>query len=59
MDLCVIDEIQMIADPLRGSVWTNAVLGVLAHEIHLCGEESAVPFIQKWWKSLVIWKLKI
>lgn len=47
MDLCVIDEIQMIADPLRGSVWTNAVLGVLAHEIHLCGEESAVPFIQK------------
>ena len=59
MDLCVIDEIQMIADPLRGSVWTNAVLGVLAHEIHLCGE-SAVPFIQKWWKSLVMnWKLKI
>ena len=49
----------MIADPLRGSVWTNAVLGVLAHEIHLCGEESAVPFIQKWWKSLVMnWKLK-
>ncbi|CAX43680.1 ATP-dependent RNA helicase, mitochondrial precursor, putative [Candida dubliniensis CD36] len=47
MDLCVIDEIQMISDPLRGSVWTNAVLGVLAHEIHLCGEESAVPFIQK------------
>lgn len=47
MDLCVIDEIQMIADSRRGSVWTNAVLGVLAHEIHLCGEESAVPLIQK------------
>ncbi|CAK9440270.1 uncharacterized protein LODBEIA_P43700 [Lodderomyces beijingensis] len=47
MDLCVIDEIQMIADEQRGSVWTNAVLGVLAHEIHLCGEESAVPLIEK------------
>ena len=59
MDLCVIDEIQMIADPLRGSVWTNAVLGVLAHEIHLCGEESRSIYT-KWWKSLVMnWKLKI
>ncbi|KAI5951841.1 SUV3 [Candida jiufengensis] len=47
MDLCVIDEIQMIGDSQRGSVWTNAVLGVLAHEIHLCGEESAVPLIEK------------
>ncbi|KAL6452335.1 SUV3 ATP-dependent RNA helicase SUV3 [Candida maltosa Xu316] len=47
MDLCVIDEIQMIANPQRGSVWTNAVLGVLAHEIHLCGEASAVPLIKK------------
>ncbi|KAI3403636.2 SUV3 [Candida oxycetoniae] len=47
MDICVIDEIQMIADKDRGSIWTNAVLGVLAHEIHLCGEESAVPLIEK------------
>ena len=47
MDVCVIDEIQMIADPGRGSIWTNALLGVLAKEIHLCGEESAVPLIKK------------
>ncbi|KAK6457151.1 mitochondrial RNA helicase [Scheffersomyces xylosifermentans] len=47
MDICVIDEIQMIADPSRGSIWTNALLGVLAKEIHLCGEESAVPLIKK------------
>ncbi|RCK55123.1 ATP-dependent RNA helicase SUV3, mitochondrial [Candida viswanathii] len=47
LDLCVIDEIQMVADPRRGSVWTNAVLGVMAHEIHLCGEASAVPLIKK------------
>ncbi|ODV79803.1 P-loop containing nucleoside triphosphate hydrolase protein [Suhomyces tanzawaensis NRRL Y-17324] len=47
MDICVIDEIQMIADENRGAAWTNAVLGVLAKELHLCGEESAVPLIEK------------
>ncbi|KAK6465358.1 P-loop containing nucleoside triphosphate hydrolase protein [Scheffersomyces coipomensis] len=47
MDVCIIDEIQMIADDRRGASWTNAFLGVLAKEIHLCGEESAVPLIQK------------
>ncbi|OBA24569.1 P-loop containing nucleoside triphosphate hydrolase protein [Metschnikowia bicuspidata var. bicuspidata NRRL YB-4993] len=47
MDICIIDEIQMIADSKRGSAWTNAVLGVQAKELHLCGEESAVKLIQK------------
>ena len=47
MDICIIDEIQMIADPRRGEAWTNAVLGVQANEIHMCGEESAIPLIQK------------
>lgn len=47
MDICVIDEIQMIADPLRGSAWTNAVLGVQAKELHLCGEPSAVKLIKE------------
>src|SRR5699024_8616219 len=42
MDMCVIDEIQMLGDPNRGAAWTAAVLGVQAKEIHLCGEESAV-----------------
>ncbi|KAG7660558.1 uncharacterized protein J8A68_005977 [[Candida] subhashii] len=46
MDLCVIDEIQMIGNDDRGAAWTNAVLGVLADEIHLCGEESAIPIIK-------------
>ena len=44
--VCVIDEIQMIADPQRGSSWTAAVLGVCADELHLCGEEAAVPLIE-------------
>ncbi|KAF8129274.1 P-loop containing nucleoside triphosphate hydrolase protein [Boletus edulis] len=46
LDVAVVDEIQMIADPERGSAWTSAVLGLPAREIHLCGEDTAVPIIQ-------------
>ncbi|KZV67800.1 hypothetical protein PENSPDRAFT_653814 [Peniophora sp. CONT] len=45
-DIAVIDEIQMIADPDRGAAWTSAVLGVPAVEVHLCGEETAVPIVE-------------
>ncbi|KAI9069475.1 P-loop containing nucleoside triphosphate hydrolase protein [Trametes sanguinea] len=45
-DVAVIDEIQLIADPQRGGAWTNAVLSINAREIHLCGEESAIPLIE-------------
>ena len=45
-DVVVIDEIQMIADSERGSAWTAAVLGSAAEELHLCGEERAVPIIE-------------
>lgn len=51
MDICIIDEIQMLADPTRGSAWTNAVLGVQAKEVHLCGEESAVALVKEMVKS--------
>jgi ATP-dependent RNA helicase SUPV3L1/SUV3 len=46
VDVAVIDEIQMIADEQRGSGWTHAVLGICAKEVHLCGEDTAVPLIQ-------------
>lgn len=46
-DIVVLDEIQMIADETRGSSWTNALLGVQAKEIHLCGEPSVLPLIKK------------
>ncbi|CAK7269831.1 RNA helicase [Sporothrix epigloea] len=46
VDVAVIDEIQMIADPDRGWAWTQAFLGVQAREVHLCGEERAVDLIQ-------------
>ncbi|KAI8646471.1 P-loop containing nucleoside triphosphate hydrolase protein [Parasitella parasitica] len=47
MDVAVIDEIQLIADPDRGWAWTQALLGLKAKEIHLCGEASAVPLVKK------------
>ncbi|KAJ2998029.1 ATP-dependent RNA helicase supv3l1, mitochondrial [Globomyces sp. JEL0801] len=47
LEVCVIDEIQMIGDDQRGWAWTQAFLGVQASEVHLCGEESAVPLIKR------------
>jgi len=46
VDVAVVDEIQMIADPSRGSGWTAAVLGLCAKEVHLCGEETAVEVVK-------------
>lgn len=45
-DVAVIDEIQMIAHEERGNAWTNALLGVQADEVHVCGEERTVPLLQ-------------
>ncbi|KAI5786719.1 P-loop containing nucleoside triphosphate hydrolase protein [Pyronema domesticum] len=47
VEVCVIDEIQMIGDTDRGWAWTQAVLGVRAKEVHMCGEERTVEIIQK------------
>ncbi|KAJ6606120.1 P-loop containing nucleoside triphosphate hydrolase protein [Mycena vulgaris] len=46
-DVAVVDEIQMISDRERGWGWTRAVLGISAAELHLCGEETAVPLVEK------------
>ncbi|KAG8166905.1 hypothetical protein KVR01_002594 [Diaporthe batatas] len=46
VDVAVIDEIQMIGDEFRGWAWTQALLGVQAKEVHLCGEERTVPLIE-------------
>ncbi|GME21870.1 ATP-dependent RNA helicase suv3 [Neofusicoccum parvum] len=47
MDVCVIDEIQLIGDIERGWAWTQALLGVQAKEVHLCGEARTVPLIRE------------
>ncbi|KAK4999869.1 RNA helicase [Elasticomyces elasticus] len=47
IEVAVIDEIQMIANDERGWAWTQAMLGVKANEVHLCGEERTVPLIRE------------
>lgn len=46
VEVAVVDEIQMIGNDHRGWAWTQAVLGLKAQELHLCGEERAVPLIR-------------
>lgn len=47
VDVAVIDEIQMIGNAERGWAWTQALLGVMAREVHLCGEIRTVPLIRE------------
>ena len=35
----------MIEDSERGYAWTNAILGLQAKEIHVCGDERAFKLI--------------
>ncbi|KAI3977813.1 hypothetical protein MKX01_040558 [Papaver californicum] len=46
-DVAVIDEIQMLADPCRGYAWTRSLLGVMADEVHLCGDPSVLKIVRK------------
>ncbi|XP_021954833.1 ATP-dependent RNA helicase SUV3 homolog, mitochondrial isoform X2 [Folsomia candida] len=45
-EVAVIDEIQMLRDPQRGWAWTRALLGVMADEVHLCGEVAAIDLVR-------------
>lgn len=40
VDVAVIDEIQMLMDPDRGSAWTAALVGVPAKQVFICGANS-------------------
>lgn len=46
-DVAIIDEVQMMADQQRGWAFTQAVLGLPAKRLYLCGEEAAIPLIKK------------
>lgn len=46
VEVAVIDEIQMLADPDRGWAWTQAVVGANASELWLLGALSAEPAIK-------------
>lgn len=47
VDCAVIDECQMVADRDRGGAWTSAILGIPAHEIHLCASADAENILIK------------
>ena len=47
VDVGVIDEIQMIGHNERGWAWSQALLGLKAKELHLCGEARTVPLIRE------------
>lgn len=51
-EVAVIDEIQMMGDPQRGFAWTRALLGVIAPEVHICGDASAISIVKKICESL-------
>jgi len=47
VDVCVIDEIQMISDRDRGWAWANALMGVPAKTVILTGSPNALIAIQE------------
>ncbi|XP_049280117.1 ATP-dependent RNA helicase SUV3 homolog, mitochondrial [Anopheles funestus] len=46
-EVAVIDEIQLLKDVGRGWAWTRAFLGLMAEEIHVCGEPGTADLLQK------------
>jgi ATP-dependent RNA helicase SUPV3L1/SUV3 len=47
VDVAVIDEIQMLADPDRGWAWTAALMGVPAGTVYLLGAPEVRPLIER------------
>jgi ATP-dependent RNA helicase SUPV3L1/SUV3 len=47
VDVCVIDEIQMIADRDRGWAWANALIGVPARKVILTGSSNALKAVKE------------
>jgi ATP-dependent RNA helicase SUPV3L1/SUV3 len=47
VDVAVIDEIQMLADPDRGWAWTAALMGVPASTVYLLGAPEARALVER------------
>jgi ATP-dependent RNA helicase SUPV3L1/SUV3 len=47
IDVAVIDEIQMLSDPDRGWAWTNALFGVPARTVIVCGSDDALSYVRR------------
>lgn len=46
VDVCVIDEVQMLGDPNRGWAWTQAMMGAPARLVVLTGALEAIPLVE-------------
>jgi len=47
IDVAVIDEAQMLADPDRGAAWTAAIMGVPAREVIVLGAPDCLPLVRR------------
>ncbi|HHH72324.1 MAG TPA: helicase, partial [Sulfuricurvum sp.] len=47
VDVCVIDEVQMLGDRDRGWAWANAIIGAPAKTVIMTGSENAAEAVQK------------
>ncbi len=47
IDVAVIDEIQMLSDPDRGWAWSNALFGVAARTVIVCGSDDALSYVRR------------
>ncbi|WP_193752766.1 helicase-related protein [Aureimonas ureilytica] len=52
VDVCVIDEIQMLADEQRGWAWTQALFGAPADLVVMTGSPDAIPMVERLAKVL-------
>ena len=46
VDVCVIDEVQMLDDRDRGWAWANAIIGAPAKEVYMTGSPDALVAIE-------------
>ncbi|GBD56463.1 helicase [Gluconobacter wancherniae NBRC 103581] len=47
VDVAIIDEAQMLADPDRGAAWTAAIMGVPARHIFVLGAADCIPLVKR------------
>ncbi|WP_353662476.1 helicase-related protein [Hydrogenimonas sp. SS33] len=47
VEVCVIDEVQMIDDPDRGWAWANAIIGIPAQTVIMTGSEDALEAVRE------------
>jgi ATP-dependent RNA helicase SUPV3L1/SUV3 len=47
IDVAVVDEAQMLADPDRGAAWTAAIMGIPAREVIVLGAPDCLPLVRR------------